>query len=299
VTFVRRWASVASAALGVGIVVALVARTGGASVAAVLWRMPLAILIAVAVEGARIALETSGTRALLGAPQVPWRAVARAQLLGYAVCYITPLGRTAAEAYKAWFLAPYAARDRLVRAAVSNQAGALVAVAAGSLVCAWAAYAVSAPRLEGVLALHGLALLVPGGALLCFRRRASHRGSGKALAVATMLGSRALQAVSIAVLLEAAGAPGLRPALVAWGAHLVGASLGDVAPAQLGFTDSAMLVVAPAAQTSAAVGLSVAVAMRLAQLLWVALAVAVHAGSSWRNVTWAVWRRRACTSPSG
>jgi hypothetical protein len=274
-------ASAAFAALGLGVVALLVARTGGASIAATLARMPAAIQIAVAIEGVRIALETWGTRALLGSPRVPWRVVARAQLVGYAVCYVAPLGRTAAEACKAMLLSPHATRERLLRAAASNQAGALVAVGVASVVCALAAHALSASRAEAVLALHGLALLVPGAVLFWVRRRGHRTGEGKVLGIATMLASRAMQAVSVALLVVAAGAPaGTCQVLLAWGAHLVGASLGDAAPAQLGFTDAAMLTVAPAAHVSAAAGLSVAVAMRVAQLFWVTIAAIVQAVSS-------------------
>jgi hypothetical protein len=267
-------ASAAFAALGLGVVALLVARTGGASIAATLARMPAAILIAVAIEGVRIALETWGTRALLGSPRVPWR-------VGYAVCYVAPLGRTVAEACKAMLLSPHATRERLLRAAASNQAGALVAVGVASVVCALAAHALSASRAEAVLALHGLALLVPGAVLFWVRRRGHRTGEGKVLGIATMLASRAMQAVSVALLVVAAGAPaGTCQVLLAWGAHLVGASLGDAAPAQLGFTDAAMLTVAPAAHVSAAAGLSVAVAMRVAQLFWVTIAAIVQAVSS-------------------
>src|SRR5579883_3146315 len=151
----RRSLAVLTAAVGVALLGWLVARAGVAAFAAALARMPAAMLLVVVLEGARIVVETWGTRASLGPSRAPRGAVLRAQLVGYAVCYVAPLGRAVAEACKAWLLSARVPRGRAVGAALVNQGAALVAVGLASAACSGAGF-------TRVLALHAAATLVAG-----------------------------------------------------------------------------------------------------------------------------------------
>jgi len=84
------------------------------------------------------------------------------------------------------------------------------------------------------------------------------------------------------------------------GLHLMGASVGDVALAQLGFTDGALVLGAAAAHLDAASALSVALAVRAAQMTWVAVGVVVGACRlSPRQGTLVSLARRASGASSG
>jgi hypothetical protein len=285
----RLLAATLLAAAGASVAAAFVAHAGAARVADVLGRMGWGIAAAVVLEGARVVCETAGTRALQGTPRLPLRALARAQLAGYAVCYLLPAGRTVAEAVKAAMLARHAGRERVVGVALANQAMALVAVAIASGLCA----AGATGRLAALLAAHAAVTGATGLAILAtaWRRMPA---AGKRAALAGMLASRACQAGALAALLRAA-APGARPldAVVLWGLHLVGASLGDVVPAQLGIADAALGLGAASAHLDVAAALAVASAARAAQLVWVCVGAAVACGMSSRQTTLGMLARGA------
>jgi hypothetical protein len=98
--------------------------------------------------------------------------------------------------------------------------------------------------------------------------------TGKRLGLVAMLASRALQATSVlAVVRSASPASSLLDGVGVWGLHLIGASVGDIALAQVGFTDGALVLGAAAAHLDAACALSIALAVRLAQMVWVAVGV--------------------------
>jgi hypothetical protein len=116
-----------------------------------------------------------------------------------------------------------------------------------------------------------------------------------------MLASRVAQAGAVLVLVRAA-APhaGVLDGMTVWGLHLMGASVGDVALAQLGFTDGALVLGAAAAHLDAASALSVALAVRAAQMTWVAVGVVVGACRlSPRQGTLVSLARRASGASSG
>ena len=280
----RRVGSIAVAAFGVGAMVFFVVLAGPAHVATTLVRMRWALALAVAFEGARIVAETWGARALCG-PDVPPRALARAQLAGYALCYVLPAGRTVAEACKAAMLSPHLPRARVIGVALANQAMALVAVGVASSGCAVVAHARFAGPLATVLVAHSAVTLGAGILLLSTTsRRMPARGKGVALLA--MLTSRLAQAGSLLVLVRAAAPHTVAlDGLTVWGLHLMGASVGDVALAQVGFTDGALVLGAAAAHLNAASALSVALAARAAQMAWVAVGAVLACGLSSRQGT--------------
>jgi hypothetical protein len=269
-------ATLVAAALGVAAMVGFVWHAGPAHVAEVLVRMRWAVVAAILFEGMRVVAETWGARALCG-PEVPRRALVRAQLAGYALCYVLPAGRAVAEACKAAMLSPHLPRPRVVGVALANQAMALVAVGVASSLCVVVARVSLSGPLETALAVHS-AVTLGAGLLLLVTAVRRMPPTGKGIALLAMLGSRAAQAGAVLVLLRAAAPHAdVLDGVTVWGLHLMGASVGDIALAQVGFTDGALLLGAAAAHLDAASALSVALAVRAAQMAWVGVGVAAGA----------------------
>ena len=281
----RAIASLVVAVLGVAALVGFVVHAGPSHVAEVLVRMRWAVATAVVFEGVRVVAETWGARALYG-PVVPRGALVRAQLAGYALCYVLPAGRAVAEACKAAMLSPCLPRARVVGVALANQAMALVAVGVASSGCAVVAHARLAGPLATVLSVHS-AVTLGAGLLLLVTAARRMPASGKRVALVAMLASRAAQAGAVLVLVRAAAADaGVLDGLTVWGLHLMGASVGDLALAQIGFTDGALVLGAAAAHLDPASALSVALAVRAAQMTWVVVgALAGACGASSRRGT--------------
>jgi hypothetical protein len=152
-----------------------------------------------------------------------------------------------------------------------------MAVGMASSLCALVAHARLAGPLATVLAVHSAVTLGAGLLLLATAARRMPP-TGKRIALFAMLASRVAQAASILFLVRAV-APQSVPldGLTVWGLHLMGASVGDIALAQVGFTDGALVLGAAAAHLDAASALSVALAVRAAQMTWVAVGVVAGA----------------------
>ncbi len=274
-------ARLVAAALGVAAMVGFVWHAGPVNIAEVLVRMRWAVVAATLFEGVRVVSETWGARALYG-PEVPRRALVRAQLAGYALCYVLPAGRAVAEACKAAMLSPHLPRARVVGVALATQAMALVAVGVASSLCLVVARGSLSGPLATALAAHS-AVTLGSGLLLLVTAARRMPPTGKGIALLAMLGSRAAQGAAVYVLLRAAAPHAdMLDDLTVWGLHLMGASVGDLALAQVGFTDGALLLGAAAAHLDAASALSVALAVRAAQMAWVAVGLAAGASSEGR-----------------
>jgi hypothetical protein len=186
-----------------------------------------------------------------------------------------PAGRAAAEVCKGVLLSPHVPRGRVIGVALANQAMALLAVGIASAGCV-ALIGARCPRpLATVLVLHAAVTLAAGMGLWVW---AAPRmpAEGKRTALASMLLSRVLQAASVfAVVRAASPASGLLDGCCVWGLHLLGASAGDAALAQIGFTDGALVLGASAAHLDAVAALSIALGVRLAQMTWVLLGAGV------------------------
>jgi uncharacterized membrane protein YbhN (UPF0104 family) len=97
-------------------------------------------------------------------------------------------------------------------------------------------------------------------------------------ATAWSFAGRLAQVVQCGVILRAIGAGATaRQSAVAFGIHLVGASVGDLVPAQLGTNEGAYGLFAGALGLGAAAAVSVALLPRFAQLTLAAAALAVAA----------------------
>jgi hypothetical protein len=178
---------------------------------------------------------------------------------------VLPAGRTAAAAIKAASLAPDREAGRA--AAAVEQSTSLVAVAAVSLVLA----ALVRGALAYALLAHGAIVLVLAlSASVVGRRKwraTSHRAAPFVLA--SFLASRVLQFAQVAALAHALGLSASRVSS-ALGSILVGGSLGDVVPAQLGATDAALSFTAPQLGASPHVAAALAIALHVVQLAWLA-----------------------------
>src|SRR5262245_19644619 len=120
----RRWLLVASSSFGVMAVYWVVRQAGFDATRAVVARalpfLPWVALLA----GGRIATEVLASRHLFGLlkSRVPTGALVKAQLAGYAICNIFPVGRTASEAAKAGLLKSHASLPKTAAVAAIAQA---------------------------------------------------------------------------------------------------------------------------------------------------------------------------------
>jgi hypothetical protein len=260
-----------------------------------------------ALEGARIAVEAIGTRALYGfsRERLPTGPLLRAHVIGYSLAFYMPAGRTTAEAVKATMLASWSTRARATAVAAANQSLALLGLAIAALAClVGAAMLPGTERLIAALA----AIAATTGALGIAIRLATLHARGRWLRrfapklgswldevrleiprlippvpLAMFVVSRALQLASIATLLYALDADlSISTVLAAGGINLIGATLGDMVPGQLGTTDATFTMSAGVVGLSAASGLSLALAIHVVQLTWMAfglvLEVAIRIG---------------------
>jgi len=125
--------------------------------------------LALAVEGGRITAEVMAARHLFAMQRsaVPTRAIFRAQLVGYAVGNVLPVGRVAAEATKAGILAPHAGLANTTAVAAVTQALHLMASALILVPCVVAARSASASfGLTTAIVGQGVVLGAAGGSIL-------------------------------------------------------------------------------------------------------------------------------------
>jgi hypothetical protein len=284
------------AGLGVAAIAWLVREAGTDEVAVVLAAAAPFLPVVILLEGVRIGLEAIATRQLLGpeARRVPFGVLLRAQLVGYALCHTLPAGRATAEAAKAGMLAPFVGWPRGLAVATACQTAHLaatafvavpsivVAAAAGLDAVAWAVAAVAVASLLGAAFVQVAARAgdrVPGlgrwRSVAAMVRRYSDAAREQPLlppgATATITASRFVQVVEYGLLAVAVGAGlGLEEGLLGFGLHLVGASVGELVPGQLGVTEGAFRLGASALRVSEAVAVSIPLLERLPQLLWIA-----------------------------
>jgi hypothetical protein len=252
-------------------------------------------------EGARIAIEAIGTRALYGLARerLPTGALLRAHVIGYGLAFYMPAGRTTGEAVKAAMLARWSTPARAAAVAAANQSLALLGLALAALACL--AGAVMVPGAERLIAALATIAAITGGLGIAIRfatlyapgrwlrRFAPKLGSLledvrseiprfiPPAPLATFVVSRALQLVSIATLLFALGADvSMWTVLATGGINLVGATLGDMIPGQLGATDATFTMSASSVGLTPAAGLSIALAIHVVQMTWMAFGLALE-----------------------
>ncbi len=245
-------------------------------------------------EGARIAVEAAGTRALYLPYRVPLGLLARSHVIGYSLAFYMPAGRATAETVKAAMLAKCATPARAAAVAAANQSLALLGMSAAGFACMIGAALVpgsgklvasvaAVASLTGALgfAIRFATLHLDAGWLRRFAPKAAIVvGDARAeiprwfppFPLAMFLANRLLQLASIAVLLYAlAGTVTVTSTLVAGAVNLVGASLGDMVPGQLGATDATFSVSAGLVGLTPSAAISIALMIHIVQMTWMAI----------------------------
>jgi hypothetical protein len=282
---------------GLAVLGVVIAWAGVGSVRAALaqaWPfVPLLLLL----EGARLPLEAVTTRLLVGAAarKVPLGVQLRAQAVFYAVATVLPGGRLAGEISKVALLSPHVGRVRAVAVAGASQASSLIADACigifalgvsitvlGRSVATMtiAAFAVSCTAFA-VLVVLALRSALPERFLSRFPRvLRSAVGYRRAVRVQPMVVPRAVLYLALARLLQVAlltvalyaVGQGLSPSLgtMTLAVNMMASAAADAVPGQVGPTDAALALFAPALGVATAAMVSVSVIFHAVQLAWAA-----------------------------
>ena len=296
---------VALAIVGLAVVGYLVHGAGPGRVLHILmqaWRwLPLIVLC----EGAQAFADFAGLRFILRErwEQVPVRTWVRSGSIAYAMMVLLPAGRAAGEVTRATLLArhigaPRAATASTLLHAVYLSANGVLSLAACLVVAmSYGSQTLLAALLAGNAAVQclictGLILTLRHERLAQWLERMRRRLFPHArpsspiepearrrfpwASAGTCVLGRSVQLVQYGLVLVAVGGVGsVRNAFVAHGIHLVGATLGDFVPSQLGVVDSLYRAFAPdlGFADAPARALSIAFVVRIAQLIFASACV--------------------------
>lgn len=296
---VTRVLTVLMATLGVVTFALLAWNLGNIEVLRGVWSLSGFLPLLMSLELGRLGCELWGTRALLSAAdaRVPALCLVRGQLLAQALDVVMPAGRTAAEAAKATVYARHLGLPQAAAIATLLQLAVLIANACWAITGYVAS--LGSPLMRALqLALLGFAALMSclviaigvfassAAARKLFARvrflevslqrfAALLRSAPRALLTAVLaqcLG-RSLQAAQLVVLGYALGAqPDLARAAIMQAVYLAGAASGELVPAQLGATDAAFVLAAPAFGLTPSAAFSASLMLHAVQLLTAALA---------------------------
>ncbi len=274
----------------------LVRGVGPATLFAILRRSAHWLPVLFAIDALRVVAEAVGTRSLSERVRrrVPLGELARIHIVAYAVAMVMPAGRATGEAVKATMLARHVGAPEAAAVGAANQSTSMLGGALGAIPCAAAALWLTGPsRLTGGLAafvvvtLAGFAALQiacrrRGLAAVVLRRFTRMKDATTAFqnaleripvvpwgATLAALASRALLVVELGVLLLVLGGRhGPLQALVAHGVGMLGGTLGDLVPGQLGAMDGAFALAAPTLGLALVDGVAVSVMLHCVQALW-------------------------------
>jgi hypothetical protein len=295
---------------GLGAVVYVVREAGPERVWNTLVSGGVFVPIVIALEALFMSMDVLSLRALIGAPakNVPLSVWLRSGLTAYAIMILLPGGRAAGEVARAAQLGPHLGGGAKAAAyATRLQAVTLLGNTTISIPCAIACFIAAGPSeaLPWFVLGNGIGTGILGG-LVFFAARKSSLGGwlGKrfpkfnqqgasfdeALREQTPWGppiffsflGRAIQAVQYGILLLAVGGSlTVISALVSQGIHLVGAGLGDMVPNQVGITEGAYRVFAPALglEGDPARAIGIALLARFCQFVVAAVGMTVGAFS--------------------
>lgn len=300
------------AAAGLVLLAYLVRGAGPERVAHVMWQARSWMPTILAFEVAQLLGDVVALRSLLRrqSAKVPASTWVRSSAIAYAMMVLLPAGRAAGEVTRATLISQHIGVAAAANASAQLQAAYVFAIAVASAaafgVVAWS-FGVHAPLallLAGNAALMfaiaaGLLKITRGGPLARWfhrtagllrhrlREREPHPASEPATrsvlpwrsAVACSI-ARAGQLVQYGVVLSSVGGMGdVRGAFIAHGIHLVGATIGDVIPNQLGVADGTYGTFAGALgfSNAPARALSIAFVAHVAQLTMAGICVLVAA----------------------
>ncbi|MFO0679230.1 MAG: lysylphosphatidylglycerol synthase transmembrane domain-containing protein [Polyangiaceae bacterium] len=279
----------AGAILGIGLAVYTLAHSDRTLLASRLWSAGPVLPVCMALELARVGVESLATRFALGpsGTRVPWNVLLRTHVIANAFGTVLPAPRPATEATKATLFRPWLPLSETTASGATMQSATFVAVALASVVCAAAAPG----TLRDLLLGNALLLFAMGvGLRLVFRSRrfrdvlvrrfptraeaverfhATSRASSLVAwrpSVALAVGV-AFQIVELAILGVALGVPSSwRGTLAAFGVHLVTASVAVFVPGQLGAREAAFTVAAEALGTTPTLAAAMSLFWHTAQL---------------------------------
>lgn len=308
----QRWRVVGRALLavaGLGVVAYLVHNAGPERVASVLWRAGQWLPLILALEVVQLGCDVVALRSILRehAARIPGATWLRTTIISYAMMILVPAGRAAGEVTRAAMFSRHVGAPRAATTSTALQAGYLAANGVLSIAAFVAVASRVGPGSPLALLLAGNVVfqaVVAGGLLAILRdarvgrwlgrmrrRLLPHAAESPPLdpvdrrripwrACLVSCFGRTAQVLQYGVVLHAVGGVfSLGNSFVAHGIHLVGATLGDMVPNQIGVTDSAYRAFAGDLGFSdePARALSIALVVRIAQLSLAAACVVVVA----------------------
>jgi hypothetical protein len=305
----RAWiAAIAFAAMGGALLVFLVHRTDEALLARTVAHAARWLPVLLCLEGVRVAVEAWGSRHLYARP-IPFGQLLRANIVGYAVSALAPAGRATAEGVKAGMLARFTGVSDTAAAATTNQSASLLAIGLMSAVCAVAGLTVSralavtfavnaviacavSAAVSGVARTGHLGRLLgrffPKGRAALDAVRANAVRQGMRAPLVGFIVGRVLQLAEYALALVAiTGHAGFTRSLSTFGVAMVGGSLGDSIPAQIGVSDASFAAAAQGLGISTEDALTIALLAHMVQLAWIVFGL----------LTPLVWHPSADVSP--
>jgi hypothetical protein len=292
---------------GLALVAYLVTRAGAGRVAAVLWRAGPWLPAVFAIEVFQIGTDVLALRSILRGRwrQIPPATWVRSSAIAYAMMTLLPAGRAAGEVTRAALFSKHVGPARAATTSTSLQAAYLSANGVLSLAACVAVASRFGLRAPLALLLAGNVVFqaIIAGSLLAILRAArigqwldrmrrrfvpgakdsvpldpdERRRIPWRAALACTLG-RSAQTLQYGIILYAVGGTlTVRNAFITHGIHLVGATLGDMLPNQLGATDGAYRAFATDLGFAGdpARALSIAFVVRIAQLTLAAICVIV------------------------
>jgi hypothetical protein len=304
------WLRPALLVCGLGLVGYFVAATGPAAVLAALVRAGPYFFVIALLEASALLTDTAAFGLLLGpkAKEVSARGWLRSSAASYSCLVLLPAGRAASEVARASLVASAVGPRRAATAALRLQATALVAdgLISGALALVVLRLLGNPRHLSALLAGNFVLATLVGLGLLTLSRSASAAellvrrfpriaggvGLGpiggapdgaptRALAASLLsLFGRILQWLEYGVAVRAVGGQlALGSAGVAYGVHMVGATVGMAIPNQVGVADGAYLLYADSLGfgSAPALALSVMLSVRAAQLLFALVCLGVPA----------------------
>ena len=285
--------------LGAGALALLVRSVGVAGLVTALRASARWLPVLFALEVGRLAMEAATTQVISDRVRrrVRLPQLVRIHVIGYAVAMTMPAGRAAAEAVKAAMLSRFVGAPDAAAIGATNQSMAMLGSVLIAVPCTLAALAMTGLSAItvglAILTVTSAALLTAfqiavrrpqiGGFLL--RRVTGMEQATEAFrdaiaripvlplpAVAISFANRALNVVELGVLLRAVGGRhGAGEALLALGVNMLGGTVGDFVPGQLGATDGAFALGAPALGLALADGVAMAMTLHLVQITWAIL----------------------------
>lgn len=298
-------ARIALAIVGLSVVAYLVHEAGPSRVARVLMQAGRWLPLIVALEATQAFGDFVGLRLILRErwDQIPARTWIRSGSVAYAMMVLLPAGRAAGEVTRATLFSSHIGTPRaatastLLQAAYLSANGVLSFAACMVVAATYGSRSVLALLLAGNVAVQGMictGLIVTlrnqrlGQWLERTRRRIFPRArpslpiepeARRRLPWATAgscIVSRSVQLTQYGIVLYAVGGVAtVQNAFVAHGIHLVGATIGDFVPNQLGVIDSAYRAFAPdlGFADAPARALSIAFVVRISQLIFASICV--------------------------